>query len=213
MKVLVLCDDYWHPGEVIKAGMKPLEEEFTIDYIQDAKDMLTKKILEEYNVIVCCKSNQINGANQNAWFQEEVTEVMPADFESWVHQGGGLLFLHAGNSFQEGEGLSGLAGNYFIGHPPRCRVDLRTKPHPITEGVEDFSIRDEHYQIQLTEEEVSIFLESRSEKGGVQTAGYTRSLGTGRICALTPGHILEVWRTEPFLRLVRQAIEWCGGER
>lgn len=212
MKVLVLCDDFWHPGEVIEAGMKPLEDEFVIDYVRDAKDMLTRKMLEKYRVIVCCKSDQINGANQNPWFQEGVTEVMPEDFESWIRQGGGFLFVHAGNSYREGEGLSSLSGNGFLGHPPRCRVDLETMPHPITEGVEDFQIRDEHYQIKTTEQNITVFLKSRSEKGGEQIAGYTRELGVGRICVLTPGHILDVWRKEEFLRLVRQAIEWCGGE-
>ncbi len=213
MKVLVLCDDYWHPGEVIEAGLKPLEGEFAIDYVRDAKDMLTREMLEEYGVIVCCKSNQINGANQNPWFQEEVTEVMPEDFEDWVRQGGGFLFLHAGNTYRDGELLSGLSGNSFTGHPPRCRVDLETIPHPVTEGVGAFSLRDEHYQIVLTAQDASIFLKSRSEKGGEQVAGYTRSFGEGRVCVLTPGHILEVWRQEAFLRLVRQAIEWCGRER
>ena len=77
IKTLVLCDDYWHPGEVIEAGMKPLEDKLDISYIHDAKDMLTHELLEKYQVIVCCKGDQINGANQNIWFEENLPALLP----------------------------------------------------------------------------------------------------------------------------------------
>lgn len=212
IKALVLCDDYWHPGEVIEAGMKPLEDRISMTFIHDAKDMLTYELLDEYQVIVCCKGNQINGANQNAWFEENVTEIMPEDFEAWVKKGNGMLFIHAGNTYKKGNKMAELSGNYFIGHPPRCTIDLKVGKHVITEGIHDFSIRDEHYQIEVTED-VDIFLKSSSETGGQQIAGYSKRVEKGRVCVLTPGHILDVWRKQDYLKLVQNAIEWCAGER
>ncbi|WP_303677800.1 ThuA domain-containing protein [Bacteroides caecimuris] len=213
IKTLVLCDDYWHPGEVIEAGMKPLEDKLDISYIHDAKDMLTHELLEKYQVIVCCKGDQINGANQNIWFEENVTEVMPEDFGEWVSEGNGMLFIHAGNTYKKGSGFAKLAGSFFLGHPPRCTVELELIEHPITEGVNDFSIRDEHYQIEVTESNIDIFMKSISKEGGEQIAGYTKELGKGRICVLTPGHILDVWRKHEYLKLVYNAIEWSAGVR
>ena len=212
IKALVLCDDYWHPGEVIEAGMKPLEERISMTFIHDAKDILTYELLDEYQVIVCCKGNQINGANQNAWFEENVTEIMPEDFEAWVKKGNGMLFIHAGNTYKKGNKMAELSGNYFIGHPPRCEIDLKVFEHAITEGINDFSIRDEHYQIEVTED-VDIFLKSSSESGGQQIAGYSKRVEKGRVCVLTPGHILDVWRKPDYLKLVQNAIEWCAGVR
>ena len=28
MRVLVICDDYWHPGSVVKDGLKPLGQRY-----------------------------------------------------------------------------------------------------------------------------------------------------------------------------------------
>lgn len=208
--ILVLCDDYWHPGEVIKAGMKPLEERFEITYIADAKDMLTLDFIEQYDVIVCCKGNSINGANQAPWFEENVTEVMPEDFEKYVRQGKGFLCIHAGNTAREGTGMAPFLGSYFVGHPPRCQIEVKLGKHSITEGIEDFTVRDEHYRIELTSGDAEVFCQTYSQQGGEQTGGYTREIGKGRLCVLTPGHILEVWRNREYLKLLENALEWCA---
>ena len=97
-------------------------------------------------------------------------------------------------------------------HPPRCEVKVRPiADHPVTEGVEPFTVRDEHYEIRVIAEDVIRLLESESESGGKQTAGYVRRLGDGKICVLTPGHILSVWKHPMFKKLVLNAIDWCLG--
>ncbi len=213
LKVLVLSGDYWHPAEIIELGMEPLEKKLAITYIRDAKDALTLEFIRNFQVIVCCKGNHINEANSNEWFEENVTEVMPKDFSDWVDKGGGLLFIHAGNTYKKGEGFSELSGNYFVGHPPRCEVSVKPLEHPITEGIREFTIRDEQYQIEVTESDVDIFLKTYSKQGGEQIGGYSKYIGAGRVCVLTPGHIWDVWRKEEFLALVYNAIEWCAGMR
>ena len=81
------------------------------------------------------------------------------------------------------------------------------------EGITDFVIRDEHYGMEMTCEDADIFLESSSEKGGVQPTGYTRTMGKGRLCALTPGHTLDVWENPLFQKMFTNAMEWCLQER
>lgn len=213
MKVLVLCDDYWHPGEVIEKGIALLDEkDFTFDFVRDAKDILTKDYIDRYDVIVSCKGNSINGFNRNAWFEEGVTEVMPKDFRDYIEKGGGFISLHASNTSKEGDDLTDLIGNYFIGHPPRCDVEIEiTGDHPITEGVNNFTVRDEHYNIKLVVEDSQELFKTKSETGGLQLGGYVRELGKGRLCVLTPGHILSVWEHEEFQKLLINSINWCGG--
>jgi type 1 glutamine amidotransferase len=63
--------------------------------------------------------------------------------------------------------------------------------------------------IRVTADDAEVLLES--ESGGVQTAGYVRALGKGKICVLTPGHILSVWQNPMFKKLVTNAINWCLG--
>ena len=49
MKVLILCDDLWHPGEVLKRGLAPLEKDgFDLDFVGAPKDILTDGFIEEH---------------------------------------------------------------------------------------------------------------------------------------------------------------------
>ena len=76
-------------------------------------------------------------------------------------------------------------------------------------GVQPFTVRDEHYRLRVLAPDASVFLQSTSREGGVQPAGYTRTLGRGRIAALTPGHILSVWAHPEFQKLFTNALRWC----
>jgi type 1 glutamine amidotransferase len=46
---------------------------------------------------------------------------------------------------------------------------------------------------------------------GKQPAGWLRSEGRGRVCALTPGHNLEVWLNPEFQKLLSNALHWAAG--
>ena len=132
-----------------------------------------------------------------------------------MERGGSFLSVHSGNVFTgDGDGVktyTEFVGNRFLSHPPRCKVTLRKeKDHPIMNGVkEPFDIRDEHYQMEILAEDADIFLKSVSENGGIQVAGYTREIGVGRLCVLTPGHTLSVWQNEQFQKILLNAIAWC----
>lgn len=212
MNILVLCDDHWHPGEVVEKGMAFLKEEgFRLDFVKDAKDILTPEGIRHYPLLVNAKGNALNCGNDAPWFEDGVTEVGPKELESYVREGGGFLSIHAGNSFtaKTCRDYTEFVGNSFVTHPPRCHVEVAvTGKHPVTEGVADFCIRDEHYQLAG---DILPLLATRSENGGVQMGGYVRTMGKGRICVLTPGHILSVWENPQFRKLVRNAICWCAG--
>ncbi|MBR1931889.1 MAG: ThuA domain-containing protein [Lachnospiraceae bacterium] len=215
-KILVLCDDIWHPAEVIEKGLEGLQDEIAhFDFVRDAKDILTVELLKEYPLIMNCKSDNLTSGNEAPWFEEGVTEVGPKEFEDYVRTGGGLLSVHAGNTYHEDNSpeYAQVIGNRFVTHPPRCEVHISVlQEHAVTKNVENFTIRDEHYEIELLAEDAEVLLQSESESGGVQTAGYVRTLGEGRICVLTPGHILSVWRHPMFRQLLTNAIRWCMKE-
>lgn len=215
-KILVLCDDIWHPAEVIEKGMLPLaRDDYEFDVVKAAKDILTPEMLKEYPLIICCKSNNVTSGNPAPWFENTVTEVMGAEFRKYVERGGAFLSVHSGNVFMgDGDGIkeyTEFVGNRFLSHPLRCEVTLRKeKEHPVMQGVEArFDIRDEHYQMEILADDADVFLTSVSETGGIQIAGYTRKMGEGRLCVLTPGHTLSVWKNEQFQRIFLNAVNWC----
>lgn len=221
-KILVICGDIWHPTEVIKAGFSCLKDfPHQLTYVEDAKDMLTASELEDYDLVICSKGNNVTGGNSVAWFEETVNECTPKDFENYVRNGGGFLALHAGCSFSEKnmapnclkpcEEYIGFVGCRFVTHPPRCPVTFRVLngEHPVTAGVKDFCERDEHYQIEMTAEDAQILMESTSDHAAAMPAAYVREMGSGRLCALIPGHIRAVWQNPEFQKLLINAINWC----
>lgn len=214
-RILVICDDVWHPAEVIEKGIMPLgADDYQFDFVKAAKDILTPEMIEEYPLLICCKSNNVTSGNPEPWFENTVTEVMGGEFRNYVERGGAFLSVHAGNVFMgEGDGVmeyTEFVGNRFLGHPLRCEVALKkAKDHPIMAGVEDeFIIRDEHYQIEMLAEDADIFLTSASKTGGMQIAGYTREMGKGRLCALMPGHTLSVWKNKEFQKIFLNSMKW-----
>ncbi|MDR2020168.1 MAG: ThuA domain-containing protein [Treponema sp.] len=211
INVLVLCDDYWHPAEVIKRGLRNFKSSpFAFDFVMDAKDILTPRMLKYYPAIINCKGNNLNSANSAPWFEDGVTETGVKDFRDYVCGGGGFLSIHAANTAKKGEEYGEFVGNIFLGHPPRCEIDvIISGTHPIVRGVENFSIRDEHYQLDyFATDAVELFFTS-SEAGGRQIGGYAREMGKGRLCVMTPGHILSVWEHPSFQQLLLNALHWC----
>lgn len=222
-RVLVLCDDLWHPAEVIEKGFALMEgDAYQFDFILAVKDILTPERLAQYPVVINCKSNNVIAANTEPWFEEGVTEVCPQQFLEYVENGGGFISIHSGNAFSEKfckpeekfqkpcREYIEFVGNHFTGHPPRCPVSVRvTNPeHPVMKGVSDFTERDEHYQVEVFGDAETLF-ETVSETGGVQTGGYVKTIGRGKLCVLMPGNTLAVWENENFRRIVRNAIDWC----
>lgn len=218
MKILVLCDDLWHPGEVIERGIAPLRElGYDFDFVKAPKDILTVKMIRRYEVIINARGNCHSPGNASApWFEPNVTAVMPDDFRAYVEEGYGFIALHAGNTYSR-SGLTAMAeliGNDFVGHPPQCSVTAKpVGNHMITDGVEEFVIRDEHYIIDVHAEDADVFLTTTSEtNAGTQIAGYTRTIGKGRLCCLTPGHNCAIFEDENFAKLLCNAIDWCAGK-
>ena len=213
-KILMLIDDYWHPADVIEMGLRSWGDvPFEFDIVKTAKDILSPKRIAKYRAIINLKGNCINAANTQPWFEEGVTEVMPKQFIEYIENGGGFIAVHAGLAFGEDNNKDYLSmvGSHFITHPPRCITNYRiTKPeHPIAAGLSDFGGRDEHYAIKLICDDADVFMESVSETGGTQVAGYTRNIGNGRLCAVTPGHTLDIWEDEGFKKLMTNVIKWC----
>lgn len=67
--ILVICDDIWHPVEVIKKGLLPLlKGAYQVDLVKAAKDILTVDTISQYSLIICCKGNNVTSGNPAPWF-------------------------------------------------------------------------------------------------------------------------------------------------
>lgn len=219
MNVLLLCDDTWHPAEIIELGLNAMDrEEMTFQVVKTAKDILTPEYVRRFDALVNCHGSSINASNSAPWFEKGVTEFGPEEFRDYVAQGGGLVVVHSGLTIggdrDPQPAYTEAVGSYFVNHPPREMTHVHiTAENEITRGVGDFSERDEHYQIRITANGIEPFLETASDHGGVTISGYRRHFGRGRVAALTPGHTLAVWANPEFQKLFKNAIRWAAGKK
>ena len=208
MKVLVICDDYYHPAKVVRDGLAVMgDDAFQFDIIENAAAWSAAK-MADYPVVLFAKSNDISAAEREPW----VTDEVEAAFAGYVQAGGGLLAVHSGTaSYTEKPVLRALLGGVFTHHPKQCPVTVEPKAgHPLVAGVESFTLKDEHYHMALDDKDADVFMTTTSEHG-TQPGGWTRQEGEGRVCVLTPGHNVEVWQHPSFQTLLRNTLNWCAG--
>ncbi|MCL1863072.1 MAG: ThuA domain-containing protein [Defluviitaleaceae bacterium] len=229
MKILLFCDDYYHPQSVPVGGMKPLEEKgFVVDVVADA-EVFDPSVIVGYDVVVMSKCDHVSQENNSAWKTAEVQAALVG----FVESGGGLVVTHSGTVAGEDgatDVLDALVGCRFSSHPNNCAVTVgMLKPHPVTEGVGIFCEVDEHYHLEILNDDIDILAASYAAKQGEESkyesepyfnapefiapAVYVRRQGKGRVCVITPGHVLEVWLNAEFSKLLENAVRWCGEGR
>ncbi|WP_424767798.1 ThuA domain-containing protein [Paenibacillus sp. sgz302251] len=211
MKIGVICDDYWHPGKTIKEGLEPLSQAgFQFSYIVCASEW-SRTWIEQQDVIVLAKSNQVSASDETPWLTEEIQR----EFIDYVEQGKGLLVLHAGSvGYRNERSIYELVGGVFQSHPESCSVTLNytDKARVGLSNAKDFTVHDEHYFMEVLDERIQVFMTSTSEYG-MQPAGWVREQGKGRVCVLTPGHFLEALRHPDYQAAIEAALRWCGGRK
>ena len=207
MRTLVICDDYYHPARVPRAGLAPLEARgFTFDWIEHASEWSAER-MRAYPAVIFTKMNHVSAADQQPWVTEEVQDA----FRAYVRDGNGLLVIHSGSAeYRELSVLRGVLGGVFASHPPQCPVTVEPRDgHPLTAGSTPFTLVDEHYIMELDDRHADVFLTTTSEHG-TQPGGWTRAEGEGRVCVLTPGHNLHVWLHPSYQTLIHNALRWCS---
>jgi type 1 glutamine amidotransferase len=206
LRILALCDDAWHPAEVVQRGLGALADSpFAFEFVTHGGEWSPAR-MAEFPLVIVAKANHLGATDQKPWLTAETQSA----FRNFVLSGGGVLFVHAGVCYKDLPEMRGVAGGAFLRHPDQCPVAVEPKAgHRLTVGVQPFTEQDEHYFMVLDDAQADVFLHTRSAHG-VQPAGWTRHEGGGRVCVLTPGHNLEVWLHPEFQKLLLNALCWTA---
>jgi len=229
MRVLLFCDEFYHPGDVAIGGVAPLKDKrFEFDIIKKGQDF-DPKTLTNYSVVLMAKCPDISPEKMGGnWKTPEVQQA----FVEYIENGGGMLVVHNGTvagdvSGENTEVIDKLIGCRFKWHPNDCPVTVEPiKPHPVTKNVESFCEVDEHYYLEILADDIDIVMASYAPQQGSSkkyaeepyfnvpaklcTSGYVRTQGKGRICVLASGHHLDVWLNPNFQQVLENALNWCG---
>lgn len=205
-RALVFCEDAWHSGALVREGLNALTDPpLSFEFIARS-DQFSPTLFKDFPVVVVAKANHLSATDQRPWLTAETQSA----FRSFVQAGGGLFLIHGGVCYRDLAEMREVTGGAFLSHPEACPVRIHPKVgHPLVVNVETFSVQDEHYVMALDAKEVEVFLRSRSEHG-TQPAGWIRTQGEGRVCALTPGHNREVWLHREYQTLIRNGLVWLA---
>jgi len=140
-----------------------------------------------------------------------LTPAQEDRFEEYV-QGGGRLFLyHDGfGAYPKGNGVSRVARAYFIRHPPIVPIQVKPtgKMPELTQGVTPFEVADEEYEVEMDENQTSVFLESTSPEHGRHAQGWAHSYGKGKVAVLIPGHSVATINHPMIQRCIQNCLDW-----
>lgn len=150
-------------------------------------------------------------------------EASEKAIQTFVEEGGGLVALHgSGASFGNSKPWFQLLGGKFAGHAQGTfdlLIDMVDTRHPITQGVQPFTINDEEYTYQFAEgvkrHVLARFRERPAksvEKNGNNDILWTIDVGKGRIFHCGLGHDVTAWSNPSFQKLVMQGIHWAAGK-
>lgn len=147
----------------------------------------------------------------DAW-ERTLTPSQISGLITFIAQGGGLLAIHNGISYQNNPEFAQLLGAKFTGHPPyqilKYRIEL--VPHPITKGIADFEMEEELYLFDVDPCADTTLLMECSGGGMTSPAAWVRSYGLGRIVYLAPGHNINSFKHSVYQQLIVQSALWAA---
>ena len=210
---LVLIGDRWHEPGHIEEGLRPVFEETKVvpHFTVDVRTLSTENLKNVQLLVILRDGMQWPDGEDKpgrVWMTSEQERAV-VDF---VKKGGAFLNLHNSMGLYPADGpYLKLMGGRYIGHGPleRFRVEVVDPNHPITRGVQDFTVADEQHTPPYDKTTVHLFLQNRSNDGKVAAAGWAYEPGRGRLCHLANGHTREALLHPMVQRLLRNAVNWC----
>ena len=107
------------------------------------------------------------------------------------------------------DGKSYPASSYK--HDLDMKIEIADKEHPITRGVENFTIHDEGYKGMYIREGVHVLLKTDHPEATTEVA-WTTQYGKAPIFVIVLGHDKHSYENPGLRKILFQGIEWCVKE-
>jgi len=200
-RILVLGDDEnasYHPITQIEDVLIEILNEYDVKCTKDRKELKNLKPYDLFLSYVDC------------WEQKLDSQYM-ADLLSYVAQGGRMLVLHNGISYQENYEFACMLGARFIGHPKRRDLTITmVGDHELIQSLEPFVLFEEPYQFEFIgqnhEEWMPTILMEYEMEGIKYPAAWVHRYGAGQVCYFMPGHDVSVFENIEFQKVLKQLV-------
>jgi uncharacterized protein len=157
--------------------------------------------------------------------RKSITDQQKKKFLALFDKGVGLLVLHhAIVSYQHWPEYEKIIGGLYpedptksgvvtpeVGyeHDVKIPVTIVAKDHPITDGLQDFTIHDEIYWGYRVHPEVTHLISTSHPKSGKPLA-WCRAEGKSRVAYVQLGHGPEAFENPNFRKLIANSIRWTA---
>ena len=174
--------------------------DFTITNSENADDLKAENI-GKYDLVLFYGSG---GTIKNAQQEQGLWK--------FVHQGGGIVGVHATDANKSSDVYWELLGGRFTGHGSgKYAVHIYDREHPITAGLGDFEISDETYA-HLYHKNACMRCLVRMDRGDErQSMAWVQQHGKGRSFTTGFGDNRGAWSNPQFQRLLVRAMYWAAG--
>jgi len=157
---------------------------------------------------------------------QEITEDAKADFLARLNEGKGLVVLHhAIADYQQWPEYAKVIGaRYYLEktvvdgvekarsaykHGMHFTIHVADPKHPVTQGIKDFEIHDETYNLFDVAKDCHVLL-TTDEPESNKVIGWTRTYGKARVVYLQSGHDHFAYENPNYRQILGQAIRWAA---
>jgi type 1 glutamine amidotransferase len=153
---------------------------------------------------------------------QQISEKRQKNFLKLLDQGVGVVALHhTMGSFQQWPEFRKIIGTKYhlkdsesgkassFKHDIDMAIKVADRQHPITEGMNNFSIHDEGYKDCWFDQDNHILLTTDHDASD-KTVGWTRKYGKAKVCTIQLGHDSKAYENRNYRRLIRRAILWSA---
>ena len=238
-RVLALIGDRYHNPDYIGVALHKTFEDLnvSVDYTIDCSQ-LSRNVLGNYQLFLCLRDGMIwpdgylgpDAYTAYAEGLENQVDFPQAKPRSWLTEDQATAlkdFVSSGNAFYSLHNNSHVSlssktyrdvmGGAYIGHPPLrpFRVRVVNTMHPITQGINDFTVNDEQHFVEYDKEQKYILLQAENidgltyeNLGAKSIAGWAYDYGRGRVVFTSVGHTIHALWNPEYLKLQKRAIRW-----
>ncbi len=199
----------WQETAPVLAADLRADTRLNVDVTED-RGVLESPELDRYDVVVLHFMN---------WEQPDPGPKAQAHLKQFVEGGKGLVVVHfACGTFQSWPEFRNLAGrSYDPKLPPHdpmgtFRVEIASKDHPITQGLQPFETKDELYTCLAGDAPIDILATAKSSVDGKDyPMAFVRQYGQGRVFHSPLGHDAAALSNPPVAELFRRGCAWAAG--
>lgn len=163
---------------------------------------LTETGLHEYDLLVL-------NTTGNTRYEGDETEIM-----EWVEEGGALVGIHnATDSFTDNPEWVRFMGGRFRHHPAQLDIatEITDRSHPITRGLDDFTVHDELYLFaDFNPAGVHLLAQTHSyDDNGPVPIAWVKEPASGRLFYLSLGHNVSTLEDAHWQTFFKNGVEWA----